>query len=680
MAASWPVCATEPYASTALPQPQTGSVTRRSSTHVDARRCPTFWPEPATTTNTDDAVTFLELLRPGGPWTLSAIVPDGMIHTITVRKTDEVAAFVAQHNGKRNLYYSVNPTRIVLTNKASKVDIAAIEYLPGDLDPKPDETTEAAKARYLAALKGHEPKPAAIIDSGNGINILLKLAQRIELPGPVVFVNKKTGVTKDGYEKEALALIAEAESRAKALMENLGSVAGTQNIDRILRLPGTINLPNAKKRREGRVPCRARLIEFSGAVCKPEDFPAPLPPKPKMTATSNTTIDNEDDITLDWVKVYAHDGWLKSVKDLPPEFNVKARTIIEHKGTLDDLNRKLGQPKPYASWSEVSFALAAMFKIDGRLSHEEIAAALMCDLECNYHITKMDTNRSMQERAVERLLRRAGVRPTLEDGLPVIRVREVVGHGRSGRRGADYRRGAVLSARQQTRAAGGTGGAELWRQEHDGGAAGRGRAALSARHAVPAFALDQMERDLEKVAARAPACRSCPGAAQEVRRLDVSDLAGIIGTPTLRCDGTILKDAGYDPATQLLLIDPPPMPKISEQLTRDDALAALKLLKDLLVRVSIRNHDDNGGGVALGGVVGDNLDGMPRCLSSGAGAHCRCACGRDRQKLFAVDRQLDRHRAGDADARFRQAGGIGEATRHRSFEWAVADLHRQCGR
>ena len=106
---------------------------------------------------------------------------------------------------------------------------------------------------------------------------------------------------------------------------------------------------------------------------------------------------------------------------MPPKFNAKARTIIEHKGTLDDLNRKLAQAKPYASWSEVSFALAAMFKIDGRLSHEKIAAALMCDLECNYHITKMDTDRSTQERAVERLLRRAGVRPTVEGGLPVIK-------------------------------------------------------------------------------------------------------------------------------------------------------------------------------------------------------------------------------------------------------------------
>lgn len=32
------------------------------------------------------------------------------------------------------------------------------------------------------------------------------------------------------------------------------------NVDRLLRLPGTINMPNAKKRAAGRVPTLARII------------------------------------------------------------------------------------------------------------------------------------------------------------------------------------------------------------------------------------------------------------------------------------------------------------------------------------------------------------------------------------------------------------------------------------
>ena len=60
-------------------------------------------------------------------------------------------------------------------------------------------------------------------------------------------------------------------------------------------------------------------------------------------------------------------------------------------------------------------------------------------------------------------------------------------------------------------------------------------------------------------------------------------LAGIITTPTLRPDGSILKDEGYDPSTQLLLMNPPVMPEIPEKPTRADAEAALTLLKGLLV-------------------------------------------------------------------------------------------------
>jgi putative DNA primase/helicase len=59
-------------------------------------------------------------------------------------------------------------------------------------------------------------------------------------------------------------------------------------------------------------------------------------------------------------------------------------------------------------------------------------------------------------------------------------------------------------------------------------------------------------------------------------------LAGIITTPTLRSDGSILSEAGYDSATRLLLLVPPPLPPIPSRPSKDDALAAIKLLDDLL--------------------------------------------------------------------------------------------------
>ncbi|WLB64669.1 PriCT-2 domain-containing protein [Bradyrhizobium japonicum] len=60
-------------------------------------------------------------------------------------------------------------------------------------------------------------------------------------------------------------------------------------------------------------------------------------------------------------------------------------------------------------------------------------------------------------------------------------------------------------------------------------------------------------------------------------------LAGIITTPTLRPDGTILSSPGYDAATKLLLVDPPSMPDIPDRPTKENAQQALGFLKELLV-------------------------------------------------------------------------------------------------
>ncbi|MCX7310263.1 MAG: bifunctional DNA primase/polymerase [Alphaproteobacteria bacterium] len=80
-----------------------------------------------------------------------------------------------------------------------------------------------------------------------------------------------------------------------------------------------------------------------------------------------------------------------------------------------------------------------------------------------------------------------------------------------------------------------------------------------------------------------------------------STVAGVISTPTMRPDGTLLTEAGYDPATRLLLVEPPLMPAIPDEPTRDDALAALKLLEDLLEEFPL--VDDVAKAVALSALI-----------------------------------------------------------------------------
>jgi hypothetical protein len=61
-------------------------------------------------------------------------------------------------------------------------------------------------------------------------------------------------------------------------------------------------------------------------------------------------------------------------------------------------------------------------------------------------------------------------------------------------------------------------------------------------------------------------------------------LHGIVTAPTLRVDGTVLDRPGYDEATGLLFNPPSGVdfPAIPDNPTREDALAWLKILKDLL--------------------------------------------------------------------------------------------------
>jgi hypothetical protein len=369
------------------------------------------------------AVEFLEQLRPGGPWVLTAIIPvvDGATETITARNAKAADAFVTRHNGKRNLYYSVNPTRTSLSSKAAKTDIAAIEYLLVDLDPSDGETPQAAKARYLSAINAHKPEPTAIIDSGNGIQGLWRLSERIDISQYPPERDKKDE-SKLVLAPAAKVIADDVEDRCKELMGQLGSVAGTQNIDRILRLLGTINLPNKTKTDKGWIACPTKLIRFNDATCKLEDFPLP-------SKTASLTA-NDAKTEIDWAKVVEHDGWLKTVAELPDNFNAKGKMIIGHTGSIRDLSTDLKRArlieKNYSTWSDVTFALASIFKIDGNFTNEQIAAALMCDLECNRHITKLEG--AQKRRAVERALDRS-YEPLVKRAARALHWRECRANG-----------------------------------------------------------------------------------------------------------------------------------------------------------------------------------------------------------------------------------------------------------
>jgi len=78
-------------------------------------------------------------------------------------------------------------------------------------------------------------------------------------------------------------------------------------------------------------------------------------------------------------------------------------------------------------------------------------------------------------------------------------------------------------------------------------------------------------------------------------------IMGIISAPTMRPDGSLLLAAGYDESTGLLLVEPPPMPVVLEQPSREDALKALALIEGLIVGFPFVNDVDKA--VALSAII-----------------------------------------------------------------------------
>src|SRR4029077_16274936 len=119
------------------------------------------------------------------------------------------------------------PVNGTLHKKASKDDVAEARYLWVDLDPRSGEPLEAERKAILAQLTTNLPEgvppPNRVIDSGRGYWGRWKLAT----PQPV----------------DSCHNIEAVECHGRGIEQAFGNrfADGCHNIDRIARLPGTIN-------------------------------------------------------------------------------------------------------------------------------------------------------------------------------------------------------------------------------------------------------------------------------------------------------------------------------------------------------------------------------------------------------------------------------------------------------
>lgn len=207
--------------------------------------------------NSDDAVQFLRWLDPTGWFSLSRINPEtGNIEgrTFAPGSWDAIAAFVEKWNGRENLYFSANePFPGTPDKKLSENDIAFVRALCADQDPELDVPFERARFdldQIAERVQSNKFAPSATIDSGGGNQYFWKLREKFD-------------VVAGGKER------ARAQSRALKMLFGNDNV---QSIDHLFRLPGTINLPNKKKRAAGRTARPAKILFTTDHRYTIEDF------------------------------------------------------------------------------------------------------------------------------------------------------------------------------------------------------------------------------------------------------------------------------------------------------------------------------------------------------------------------------------------------------------------------
>ncbi|MFT3987969.1 VapE domain-containing protein [Aestuariivirga sp.] len=176
-----------------------------------------------------------------------------------------VREWIDQRQGKENIYFHINSLYQALRNiKAKKKDIERAEFLHVDIDD----------ANALRDLKEFLPKPTAGVASGGGYNAYWRLAESTNQLDLIERINR-------------------------GLAQRLGG-DHCHNADRIMRVPGTINIPNQKKRNAGRVEVVAHILEevtdWSRSY-KLEEFGQPA--KPSDSAETDVAPEHIKTVDLD---------------------------------------------------------------------------------------------------------------------------------------------------------------------------------------------------------------------------------------------------------------------------------------------------------------------------------------------------------------------------------------------
>lgn len=213
-----------------------------------------------------EAVDFLLSYYPLGPWTVVADRESagrrGAWPVCQTSEPTDLLAFIAAHDGSDNLYFTVNLPRLGLKTSPGENEVVAFLGIPLDVDLPAGHSQDDFDA-LLTRVRGIIPPPTAIVASGGGIQAHWCLTTASPL-------------------SDAAKIAALVVALAKELDGD-----HVQNPNRLMRLPGTMNVLNEKKRSLGRTPAPARLVEADWTRRYPPTIPPPVVPPPASRSSTS---------------------------------------------------------------------------------------------------------------------------------------------------------------------------------------------------------------------------------------------------------------------------------------------------------------------------------------------------------------------------------------------------------
>lgn len=199
----------------------------------------------------EDAERLLARLAPPSDQFLEirVIVPDGAVSQFYCKSVAEALHVVERHSGIANVYIGACPR---FRTGGKKDDVNTVVGFWADLDFHPiDPNRDVAFELAYRNIEKLEHRPTILVHTGNGLQGWWCFPGRVQLGEEF---------TREQFE---------------AVNRGLATLLGgdhVQDVARVLRVPGTLNVPTAKKRARGCAPVIARLLDAAGPTYQPEDF------------------------------------------------------------------------------------------------------------------------------------------------------------------------------------------------------------------------------------------------------------------------------------------------------------------------------------------------------------------------------------------------------------------------